>query len=107
MFPLATLVAGPMWVVGRPDLARELLDAPAGATLAGRANRRILPILPEDSVLTLDGDEHLARRRLLAPLFHGDSLKAMAPIVREIAAGSFGRRAMNSDPPRGLSLKAR
>jgi cytochrome P450 len=90
-FGLATLMAGPVWVLATPGLAHEVLHAPPGRYRAGRANRRILPILPPDTVLTLDGDEHRARRRLLAPLFHGDSLALMAPIIRDVVDGELGR----------------
>ena len=90
-FPLTMLVGGRAWVVATPELAHEVLHAQPGLYLAGRANRRILPVLPADTVLTIDGDEHRARRRLLAPLFHGDSLETMAPIVRDIVAAEIAR----------------
>src|SRR6516164_4846780 len=86
LFPLTSAVAGPMLVVGAPELAHEVLYAPPGTYLAGAANRRILPVLPENSVLTLDGEPHRQRRRELAPMFHGDALKAIAPVIRELAA---------------------
>jgi cytochrome P450 len=82
---------GPIWVVATPELAYEVLRAPPGVYLAGRADRRLLPVLPERTVLTLDSDGHRARRRLLAPLFHGDSLAAIAPVIREVAAGEIAR----------------
>jgi len=85
-FWLPTLIGGRMLVVATPALAHEVLHARPGVYVAGRANQRILPVLPSETVLTLDGDEHQARRHLLAPLFHGESLEAMAPIIREIAA---------------------
>lgn len=88
-FWLPTLIAGRMWSVGTPELAAEVLRAPAGLYRAGRANRRILPVLPDDTILTLDGDEHRERRRLLAPLFHGDALVALTPVIRDIAAGEI------------------
>ena len=85
LFPLTSVVAGRMLVVGAPELAHEVLLAPPGTYLAGAANRRILPVLPENSVLTLDGEPHRQRRRELAPLFHGDALEAIAPVIRELA----------------------
>jgi cytochrome P450 len=42
-------------------------------------------------VLTLDGERHRERRRLLAPMFHGDALDAIAPVCRELAAGEVER----------------
>jgi hypothetical protein len=54
LFQLTSAVAGRMLVVGAPELAREVLYAPPGTFLTGAANRRILPVLPQNSVLTLD-----------------------------------------------------
>src|SRR6516165_7450235 len=86
LFPLRSAVAGRMLVVGDQELAHEVLHAPAGTYLTGAANRRFLPVLPENSVLTLDGEPHRKRRRELAPMFHGEGLKAIAPVIRELAA---------------------
>jgi len=90
LFPLTSAVAGPMLVVGAPELAHEVLHAAPGSYMAGAANRRILPVLPENSVLTLDGEPHRQRRRELAPMFHGDALKAITPVIRELAAREVG-----------------
>jgi cytochrome P450 len=68
-----------------------VLHAPPGAYLAGAANRRILPVLPENSVLTLDGEPHRQRRRELAPMFHGDALETIAPVIRELATREVER----------------
>jgi cytochrome P450 len=80
-----------MLVVGAPELAHEVLQAPPGTYLAGAANRRILPVLPENSVLTLDGEPHRQRRRALAPMFHGERLMAIAPVIRELTAREVER----------------
>jgi len=90
-FPLATLIAGRMWVVATPDLAHEVLHSPDARYRAGTANQRILPVLPQGTVLTLDGAAHRARRRVLAPLFHGNSLAGLAPIIRDVAASEIAR----------------
>ena len=37
------------------------------------------------SVLLLEGAEHLSRRRVMLPPFHGDRMRAYEPIVREAA----------------------
>jgi cytochrome P450 len=88
-FPLRTLVAGRVWVAAAPQLADVVPRGPPRLYRAGSANRRVLPVLPQDTVPTLDGDEHRARRRVLAPLFHGSSLSAIAPIIRDITAGEI------------------
>jgi cytochrome P450 len=89
-FALATLI-GRMWVVATPDLAHEVLHSLDAHCRAGTANRRILPVLPQGTLLTLDGTAHRARRRVLAPLFHGDSLAELTPIVRDVAASEIAR----------------
>lgn len=86
MFALSSLVAGRMVVLSTPELAHEVLHASPGTYLAGAANRRILPVLPEDTVLTLDGEPHLQRRHRLARFFHGDALEALVPAIREITS---------------------
>ena len=75
-----------MLVLGTPELAHRVLHSAPGTYLAGAANRRILPVLPRGTLLTLDGDEHLARRRELTPLFHGESLDAVTPIIRDLTS---------------------
>jgi cytochrome P450 len=80
-----------MWVVATPDLAHEVLHSPDARYRAGTANQRILPVLPQGTVLTLDGGAHRERRRVLAPLFHGDSLAGLAPIIRDVAASELAR----------------
>ena len=77
--------------VAAPDLAHEVLHSLDARYRAGTANRRILPVLPQGTVLTLDGTAHRARRRALAPLFHGDSLAKLAPIIRDVAASELAR----------------
>jgi len=84
-FTLATLAAGRTWVVATPELAHDVLHAEHGLYRAGAANRRILPVLPDCTLLTLDGEAHRARRRVLAPLFHGDSLETTATFIRGVA----------------------
>lgn len=75
-----------MLVLGTPELAGEVLHAPPGTYLAGAANRRILPVLPQNTLLTLDGEAHRERRRELAPLFHGDSLESITPVIRDLTS---------------------
>jgi cytochrome P450 len=52
---------------------------PRGRTVALR------PILGADSVLLLEGSEHIARRRLMLPPFHGERMRSYESIVHEVA----------------------
>jgi cytochrome P450 len=80
-----------MLVLGTPELAHEVLHASPGSYLAGAANRRILPVLPANTLLTLDGEAHRERRGELAPLFHGDSLEAITPVIRDVSSRELER----------------
>ena len=44
------------------------------------------PCCPRNTVLTLDRQRHRERRQRLAPMFRGEALEAIAPVIRELAA---------------------
>jgi cytochrome P450 len=72
----------PMVMLSHPDAVRALYTGrdhglPPGRTFALR------PLLGERSVLLLEGREHLDRRRLMLPAFHGERLRAYEALVRE------------------------
>ena len=74
----------PLVMVSSPDVIRVLYSErghslPPGRTLSLR------PIVGPRSVLLLEGAEHLSRRRVMLPPFHGDRMRAYEPIVREAA----------------------
>ena len=73
-------------MVSDPGLAREILRAPPGRYLAGAANRRMLPLLPSNTVLTLDGLSHRERRSQLAHLFSGARLSSLAEQISGIVS---------------------
>jgi cytochrome P450 family 135 len=76
----------PLVMLSDPDAIRALYGnaehgLPAGRTIA------LLPILGPRSLLLLEGSEHLARRRLMLPPFHGARMRAYEETVREVVAG--------------------
>jgi cytochrome P450 len=75
----------PMVMLSHPDAIRALYSVrehglPPGRTVA------LLPVVGPRSLLLLEGSEHLARRRLMLPPFHGERMRAYESIVREAAA---------------------
>ncbi|MCW2992253.1 MAG: cytochrome [Solirubrobacterales bacterium] len=58
---------------------------------AVEANAILGPVLGRRSVLLSDGDEHLRRRRLMLPFFHGDSVRRYGEVVGEIADAEIAR----------------
>jgi cytochrome P450 len=58
---------------------------------AGKAANVLEPVLGPNSVLTLDGAEHLRQRKLLLPPFHGESVKRYTDIIRDAAEAELDR----------------
>ena len=75
----------PMVMLSDPDAIRALYSAREHGLPPGRAVA-LLPIVGPRSLLLLEGREHLARRRLMLPPFHGERMRAYESIVREAVA---------------------
>ena len=119
-FSLHVPVYGPMVVVANPKLAKQVFTA--SPDVLGNIQPNLSRLLGSGSVFALDSDEHRQRRRLLAPPFHGKSIKNYESIIeeetlREIAelAGGLGvphpavddAHHAQRDPARGLRRRGR
>ncbi|MGH3552098.1 MAG: cytochrome P450 [Mycobacterium sp.] len=75
----------PMWgravVVADPQLAKQVFTA--GPEDLGNIQPNLSRLFGSGSVFALDGDDHRRRRRLLAPPFHGKSIKNYEHIIEE------------------------
>jgi cytochrome P450 len=74
-----------------PGPVQELLSAPAELLAAGRANDILAPMIGSDSLLLLDGDDHLALRRVLLPPFHGERMRAYERTMQTVADAGVAR----------------
>jgi cytochrome P450 len=72
----------PMVILSDPKAIRALYTEPANGLPPGR-KISLLPILGPNSVLLIEGREHLARRRLMLPPFHGERMRSYEEIVRD------------------------
>jgi cytochrome P450 len=72
-------------------------DLPPGRTIA------LLPVMGARSVLLLEGADHLARRKVMLPPFHGERMQAYEDTLREIAV----REIESWQPGAELSLHPR
>jgi cytochrome P450 len=71
--------------LANPGLVKEVFTGDPARFHAGEANATVLePALGKNSVLTLDGDEHLRQRKLLLPPFHGDRVRRYGEVMRAI-----------------------
>ena len=80
----------PMVMLSDPETIRVLYKAPEHALPPGRT-LALRPIMGPGSVLLLEGREHLARRRLMLPPFHGQRMRAYESVVREVVASEVER----------------
>jgi cytochrome P450 len=81
VFMLSVPVYGRIVVVAHPQLAKQIFTT--SPEVLGNIRPNLSRIFGSGSVFALDGDEHRQRRRLLAPPFHGKSIKNYENIIEE------------------------
>jgi cytochrome P450 len=74
----------PMVLLSDPAAIQALYTNPKHALPPGRTIA-LLPVMGARSVLLLEGAEHLARRKVMLPPFHGERMQAYEEVVREVA----------------------
>ena len=85
-------VVGEEWVVlAHPEAVREVFAHGPDELDSGQANFPLRPILGTRNVLLLDGPEHLRRRKLVLPPFHGERMKAYARIISGVTERDLAR----------------
>jgi cytochrome P450 len=95
-FTLRILRAGEMVFISDPPSLKRLFGADRDNTIAPGRNVVLAPILGDRSLLLLEGDEHLRRRKLMLPPFHGERMRAYEDVMteaaeREVASWPVGR----------------
>lgn len=95
-FTIDLPLIGKTVVISDTALIKDLFTT--SSDLVGVVENNFASIIGAGSTFGLDGEEHLKRRKLLAPPFHGKQLRSYEAIIeqevmREIAAG---RRAASS-----------
>jgi cytochrome P450 len=71
-----------MVLVSDPEVVRAIYSNPANGMPPGR-NIVLEPVMGPRSVLLLEGAEHLSRRKLMLPPFHGEHMRAYEQTVTE------------------------
>jgi cytochrome P450 family 135 len=79
----------PLVLTSDPDAVRALLTGDPRTRAHG--NDAVRPLVGERSVLLLGPDEHLDRRRLLLPPFHGDRVRGAAALMRRLMEDEVAR----------------
>ena len=75
----------PMVLFSSPDAVREVFRLDPEVAPAGQSWEFLRPFAGPDSILVLDGEEHLRERRLIQTPFHGERMRAFQPLVAQLA----------------------
>jgi cytochrome P450 family 135 len=86
LFTIDTWPFDPLVVVADPAEVRRIFTGDVAQLHAGEGNGILGPLVGPHSVLLLDEGEHLRRRKVLLPPFHGDRMRVYGDVMRELAA---------------------
>jgi cytochrome P450 len=75
----------PMVLFSSPDAVRAVFRLDPAIAPAGQSWEFLRPFAGAHSILLLDGEEHLRERRLMQGPFHGERMRAFAPVVADLA----------------------
>jgi cytochrome P450 family 135 len=94
-FTARILRAGTMVFISDPASLKRLFAADRENTIAPGRNVVLAPVLGPRSLLVLEGDDHLRRRKLMLPPFHGERMRAYESMMveateREVASWPLG-----------------
>jgi cytochrome P450 family 135 len=78
----------PMVLISDPAAVKALYTERRNGLPPGRSFS-LEPILGARSVLLLEGEEHIARRRLMLPAFHGERMRSYESVVEEIVTAEI------------------
>lgn len=67
-----------------PEHLRQIMNGDPAVYLGGKANEPVVPIVGPNSLVALDGERHLAQRRLILPAFHAERMSVYCEIIREV-----------------------
>ena len=77
--------AEPMVLFSDPAAVRDIFRLDPSIAPAGQSWEFVRPFAGPHSILLLDGEEHLRERRLMQAPFHGERMRALAPLVATLA----------------------
>ncbi len=80
----------PMVLFSHPDAVREVFALDPAIAPAGQSWEFLRAFAGPYSILLLDGEEHRRERRLLQTQFHGERMRAFAPMIADLARRELG-----------------
>src|SRR5215210_7693275 len=82
-FTVRTTPVGEMVFVSDPDSLKAVFSSDRVNTIAPGRNIVLAPLLGSRSLLLLEDEVHLGRRKLMLPPFHGDRMRAYEQVMEE------------------------
>jgi cytochrome P450 len=79
----------PMVLFSSPEAVRAVFRLDPAIAPAGQSWEFLRPFAGPHSILLLDGEEHLRERRLMQGPFHGERMRAFAPMIAELAGAEL------------------
>jgi cytochrome P450 len=79
-----------MVLFSHPDTVREVFRLDPDIAPAGQSWEFLRPFAGPNSILVLDGEQHLRERRLIQAPFHGERMRAFRPTVADLARLELG-----------------
>jgi cytochrome P450 len=95
----------PMVMISDPKAIKALYTEREHRLPPGR-NLTLEPVLGSRSLLLLEGSEHLARRKLMLPAFHGERMRSYQPIVEEIVGAEIDSWPLGTEFPIHARMQA-
>src|ERR1700742_2538317 len=95
----------PMVLISDPAVIKAIYAEPANGLAPGR-NTILEPIVGPQSLLLQEGGEHLARRRLMLPAFHGERMRSYEAVVGEALDMEINSWPLDSEFPIHSSMQA-
>jgi cytochrome P450 len=85
-FTLQLQHEGDWVVVSDPESVKTVFTGSPKVLHAGEGNQILAPALGRESVLVLDREQHMAKRKLMLPAFHGERMRRFGELIAEITA---------------------
>jgi cytochrome P450 family 135 len=83
-FTIRVRHAGTWVILADPEDVKKVFTADHSVLGVGLANSVLGPLLGPRSVMLLEEPEHVRRRKLMLPPFHGERMKGYAEMMREV-----------------------
>src|SRR4051812_3291258 len=81
----------PLVFVSDPESAKSIFSADRENSLPAGRSLTLEPVLGKRSLLLLEGEEHMRRRKLMLPPFHGERMRAYEETIAAVAAAEIAR----------------